>query len=90
LAAQAAVSERQEARLRQLRLQDQDSGEEAGTLAAQHGVLAKNVAYLLAQLRATPRSQLRSRAAGSLMEQAPQLRPWEIRSRGQAQTSTTE
>jgi hypothetical protein len=90
LAAQAAVSERQEARLRLLRAQEQDGGEEAATtLAAQHGVSAKNVAYLLAQLRATPRSQLRSRAAGSQIEQAPQLRPWEIRG-GQAQAETTE
>jgi len=90
LVAQAAVSERQEARLRQLRAQDQDGGEEAGTLAAQHGVLAKNVAYLLTQLRATPRSQLRSRAAGSKVEQAPGWRPWEIRGRGQAQTETEQ
>jgi len=89
LVAQAAVSERQEARLRLLRAQEQDGGEEAATLAAQHGVSAKNVAYLLAQLRATPRSQLRSRAAGSQIEQAPQLRPWEIRG-GQAQAETTE
>src|SRR5215831_1964735 len=88
LVAQAAVSERQEARLRQLRAQDQDGGEEAGTLAAQ--VLAKNVAYLLTQLRATPRSQLRSRAAGSKVEQAPGWRPWEIRGRGQAQTETKQ
>jgi hypothetical protein len=81
LVAQAAVSERQEVRLRQLRAQEQDGGEEAATLAAQHGVLAKNVAYLLSQLRATPRSQLRSRAAGSQMEQAPDSRPWEIKAR---------
>jgi hypothetical protein len=85
LAAHAAVSERQEVRLRQLRAQDQDWSEDADALVAIHGVTAKTVAYLLTQLRATPRSQLRSRAAGSLMEQVPQLRPWEIRSRGQAQ-----
>ena len=41
--------------------------------------MAKNVAYLLTQLRATPRAQLRSRAAGSRAEQAPEARPWEIR-----------
>src|SRR5215831_16065062 len=58
LVAQAAVSERQEARL--------------------------------PQLRATPRSQLRSRAAGSKVEQAPGWRPWEIRGRGQAQTETEQ
>ena len=79
LAAQAAVSERQEARMRQLRAQDKDDDEEAAILASQHGVMAKNVAYLLTQLRATPRAQLRSRAAGSRAEQAPEARPWEIR-----------
>jgi hypothetical protein len=79
LAAQAAVSERQEARLRPLRAQDEDDDEEAAILASQHGVMAKNVAYLLTQLRATPRAQLRSRAAGSRAEQAPEARPWEIR-----------
>jgi hypothetical protein len=79
LTAQAAVSERQEARLRQLRAQDEDDDEEAAILASQHGVMAKNVAYLLTQLRATPRAQLRSRAAGSRAGQAPEARPWEIR-----------
>jgi hypothetical protein len=81
LVAQAAVAERQEVQLRQLRAQEQDGGEEAATLAAQHGVLAKNVAYLLTQLRATPRSQLRSRTAGSRLEQAPDSRPWEIKAK---------
>ena len=81
LAGQAAVSERQEARLRLLRAQEQDGGEEAATLAAQHGVVAKNVAYLLSQLRATPRSRTVSRAAGSQMEQAPDSRPWDIRAK---------
>ena len=73
------MSERQEERFRQLRAQGQDEGQEAGLLAAQHGVVAKNVAYLLTQLRATPRAQLRSRAAGSRAEQAPEVRPWDIR-----------
>jgi hypothetical protein len=81
LVAQAAVAERQEVQLRQLRAQEQDGGEEAATLAAQHGVLAKNVAYLLTQLRATPRSQFRSRTAGSRLEQAPDPRPWEIKAK---------
>jgi hypothetical protein len=81
LVAQAAVSERQEFRLRQLRAQQQDDDEEASALAAQHGVVAKNVAYLLSQLRATPRSRVVSRAAGSQMEQAPESRPWEIKAK---------
>src|SRR5215469_947309 len=46
LAAQAAFSERQETRLRQLRAQSEDANEEAAILASQHGVMAKNVAYL--------------------------------------------
>jgi phage terminase small subunit len=81
LVAQAAVSERQELRLRQLRAQEQDDGEEAGALAVQHGGVAKNVAYLLSQLRATPRSRTVSRAAGSRLEQAPDSRPWDIRAK---------
>ena len=81
LVAQAAVSERQELRLRQLRAQQQDDGEEAGALAAQHGVVAKNVAYLLSQLRATPRSRVVPRAASSRLEQAPDSRPWEIKAK---------
>lgn len=81
LVAQAAISERREARLRQLRAQDQDVGEDADALAALHGVSAKTVAYLLGQLRATPRSRIVSRAAGSQFEQTPKWRPWEIKAR---------
>ena len=84
LAAQAAIAERLEMRLRQLRAEDQDSGEEASTLAVEHDLAAKAVANLLAQLRATPRSRTVPRAAGSRIEQIPQWRPWEIRS-GKAQ-----
>jgi hypothetical protein len=81
LVAQAAISERREVRLRQLRAQDQDGGEEADELAALHGVSAKTVAYLLGQLRATPRSRMVSRAAGPQLEQVPTSRPWEIKAR---------
>ena len=82
LVAQAAIAERREARLRQLRAQDQDSGKDADALAALHGVSSKTVAYLLGQLRATPRSRMVSRAAGPQFEQAPKSRPWEITARG--------
>ena len=81
LVAQAAISERREARLRQLRAHDRDGGEDADALAALHGGSAKTVAYLLGQLRATPRSRIVSRAAGPQLEQAPTLRPWEIKAR---------
>jgi hypothetical protein len=79
LVAQAAIAERREARLRQLRAQGKDDGEDADALAALHGVSAKIVAYLLGQLRATPRSRMVSRAAGPEVEGAPKFRPWDIR-----------
>ena len=71
LVAQAAIAERRETRLRQLRAQDQDGSEEADALAALHGASAKIVAYLLGQLRATPRSRMVSRAAGPQVEAPP-------------------
>ena len=79
LAAQAAVAERQEMRLRQLRAQEQDDQEEAAELTIAHGAVAKTVAQLLAQLRATPRSRMVSRAAGLRLDQASESRPWEIK-----------
>jgi hypothetical protein len=81
LVAQAAIAERREVRLRQLRAQERDGGEDADALAALHGVSAKTVAYLLSQLRATPRSRMMSRAAGPQFEQSPKARPWEIKAR---------
>jgi hypothetical protein len=64
-----------------MRAQDRDAGEDADALAALHSVSAKTVAYLLGQLRATPRSRIVSRAAGPQVEQAPKSRPWEIKAR---------
>jgi hypothetical protein len=52
------------------------------------GAVAKTIAHLLSQLRATPRSRMVSRAAGPQVARTSSLRPWEIRSRGQAQAST--
>jgi hypothetical protein len=82
LVAQAAIAEGREARLRQLRTQDRDSGEDADALAILHSATSKTVAYLLTQLRATPRSRIVARAAGPQVEQAPMaMRPWEIKAR---------
>jgi hypothetical protein len=67
--------------MRQLRAEDRDGGEDANALAAQHGASAKTVAYLLGQLRATPRSRIVSRAAGPQFEQTSRSRPWEIKAR---------
>ena len=90
LVAQSAIAERLEERIRALRSQGQDDSKEAGALAARHDVAGKAVANLLTQLRATPRSRMVSRAAGPQIARTSSLRPWEIRSRGQAQTSTPE
>jgi hypothetical protein len=79
LVAQAAVAERQEMRLRQLRGQEQDDREEAAELTIAHGAVAKTVAQLLAELRATPRSRMVSRAAGQRLDQTSESRPWEIK-----------
>jgi hypothetical protein len=91
LVAQAAVCERQEARLREFRAQEDDASEESVDLTAQHGITAKNVAFLLDQLRATPKSRLRPPVAGSKVERhASDWRPWEIRDGQPAQTDTEQ
>jgi hypothetical protein len=81
LVAQAAIAERREARLRELRALDADGGEDAIELATMHATTAKSIAYLLGQLRATPRSRVVSRDAGPKVEQTPRFKPWEIKAR---------
>jgi hypothetical protein len=87
LAAEAAVSESQEIRLRQLRAEGRDDTENAAELIAAHGAVAKIIAHLLTQLRATPYSRMRPRTAGSKLEGVPESRPWEIRAKTSAQTA---
>jgi hypothetical protein len=77
LVAQAAIAERVEDRLRRLRRDRQDDGEDAEGLAVRHAATAKAVAYLLTQLRATPRSRVVSRDAGPETDRVPAFRPWE-------------
>jgi hypothetical protein len=89
LAAQAAIAESLEVRIRDLRAQGQEAGKEAGALAARHGMASKSVADLLAQLRATPKSRTVPRAAGPRVLQAPEWRPWEIKG-DQAQAAKPE
>jgi hypothetical protein len=89
LAAQSAIAARLEERLRQLRAQEQDCGQEAGVLAARHDLAAKALANLLTQLRATPRSRTVARAAGPRVLQAPEWRPWEIKG-GKAEAKPEE
>jgi hypothetical protein len=79
----AASLERWEVELREHRARGTAGSEAATKLAAVHANTAKTVTYLLGQLRATPRSRMVSRAARAAVEEAPKVRPWEIRSRGQ-------
>ena len=83
LCAQGAILERREARLRVLRQEDRDGSEEADELVVAHSAASKAVAYLLGQLRGTPKTRIVARAAGPQIEQTPKLRPWEIRARGE-------
>jgi hypothetical protein len=77
LVAQAAVAQRREARLRELRAVGRDIGEDADAVVAQHGVGAKLVAFLLGTLRATPKARERSRDAEPAVNRAAKFRPWE-------------
>ena len=86
LAAQAAVAARLEEQMRELRAEENDLSKDAKVLAARHTLAAKSVADLLGQLRATPKSRTVPRAAGPrVLQGAPELRPWEIKSGGKAE-----
>jgi hypothetical protein len=75
LVAQAAVAERLETRMRELRAAGHDHGEDSDALIRIHREAAKAVANLMATLRATPRSRTRPRDVVS--NKVPLARPWE-------------
>src|SRR5262249_29730830 len=77
LVAQAAIAERHEARLRELRAQDRDYGDDAEALASAHAAAAKVVTILLTSLRSPPRSRVRLSAAEAQTSRVPVTRPWE-------------
>jgi hypothetical protein len=77
LVAQAAIAERHEARLRELRAQDRDYGDDAQALISAHAAAAKVVTILLTSLRSTPRSRVRLGAAEAQASRVPVTRPWE-------------
>jgi hypothetical protein len=81
LVCQAAIAERKEQRIRQLLCEDSDAADEQiDALAVSHSATAKTVAYLLTQLRATPRSRMVPRDARmEPSRREPASRPWEIR-----------
>jgi hypothetical protein len=85
LEVQCAIAEVKEARIRRLIELDTPSAlEDVTALASDHSDTAKSIAYLLTQLRATPRSRLVSRAAGFDFNSASvdrAERPWEVRAK---------
>jgi hypothetical protein len=80
LVCQVAIAERREQRLRDMRATNQDDTETATELAREHCTTAKAVIYLLAALRATPKSRMRASSSNS-PEELTRSRPWEIRAR---------
>jgi hypothetical protein len=90
VAAQVAIAERVEARLRDLarRGDDHEALEAEQVLAVMHRETTKSVVHGLTALRATPRSRMAAREGRSKFERgAGAFRPWEIvakRSDGQA------
>jgi hypothetical protein len=77
-----AILERWEVQLREYRARGTAGDAEAIKLAASHGATARIVSQLLGTLRATPQSRAVSRAARSKIEEAPKVRPWEIKAHG--------
>jgi hypothetical protein len=79
LVCQVAIAERCEQQLREFRAQRSADVKEIAALASTHRDTAKSIAYLLATLRATPRSRVVSRAAGPKMSEVPHSKPWDTR-----------
>jgi hypothetical protein len=82
LAIQTAFVEHLEQQIREQLQSAAPDDEKLTTLAAIHAQTSKSVAYLLNQLRATPRSRLLPRDAATALvpsRREPESRPWEIR-----------
>jgi hypothetical protein len=83
LVLQCAIAQRKEARMRRLLLQESSSADEdLEELARSHAETAKGIAYLLTQLRLTPKARILPK--GNLLQgtEAPTpQRPWEIRAK---------
>jgi hypothetical protein len=79
-AAQIAVAERLEARLRDLATMGDDAEALAAEaeLAVMHRATSKSVIAILTALRATPRSRMAAREGRAKFERGPAFRPWEI------------
>ena len=80
-AAQIAIAERLEGRLRRLAMleDDPEAMEAVASIAAMHRETAKAVIHGLTALRATPRSRMAARESRSRFERgAGAVRPWDI------------
>jgi hypothetical protein len=79
-AAQVAIAERLEARLRDLATMGADDEALAAEaeLAVMHRATSKSVIACLTGLRATPRSRMAAREGRAKFERGPAFRPWEI------------
>ena len=79
-AAQIAIAERLEARLRDLASMGDDAEALAAEaeLAVMHRATSKSVIACLTALRATPRSRMAAREGRAKFERGPAFRPWEI------------
>jgi hypothetical protein len=81
LCTQIAIVEQLEGELRRLLAEDPGSEALPG-LAADHAERAKSIGHLLGLLRATPKSRVVSRSAGSKIAEAPPpAKPWDVRAR---------
>jgi hypothetical protein len=80
VAAQVAIAERVEERLRTLATMGDDPEALAAeaALAGMHRETAKSVIAGLTALRATPRSRMAPREGRNKFERGPAFRPWEI------------
>jgi hypothetical protein len=82
LACQSALAEQVEERIRELLSADIADNKELAALTVTHTTLAKSVAYLLGQLRASPKSRMMPRDTAARLapsDRQPGSRPWEIR-----------
>jgi hypothetical protein len=82
LACQSALAEQVEQQIRDLLCDDPVDSKQLAALTVTHTTLAKSIAYLLAQLRATPKSRMQPRDTAARLEPShrePRTRPWEIR-----------
>jgi hypothetical protein len=82
LACQSALAEQVEGRIRELLSDDAADSKQLAALTVTHTTLAKSIAFLLSQLRATPKSRMQPRDTAARLapsHREPRTRPWEIR-----------